>query len=451
MSRFVKRKIGIAFWASIVIAAAVFVKPLRTAVSDTGEMSLASYFAGPTEKVTFEDASGRLKANDPIFMQREDGSWRQVGYITGADSVSESQQVNLSQEVNLSWYASDFPATECELFQYRSSGSLQEVITTMLPQEKQLRIRQRLAAVMAENGDDLSKSFVPLVQQSLQRSMPVIEEEFKLAVRRHRDDIDSLAQRWNDEIVQERFIPMAKQEIMPIVRRHGQPPAESIGREIWDRASLWRFGWRAVYDKTPLPNRNLVQEEWKRFVQQEAVPVIDRHMEDIVTAVQEIVTDVAANEAIRGEMADVANELATDPETQKLVRTILKETLIDNEKLRKVWSEVWTSDEAKKAIDLAGDRLEPVIRQIGDDLFGNEEQGIDPNFARVLRTQILNKDRRWIIAWHTGAPSSGRIQVSSKQMAYPIVYMAKPDKSINPDVAQKPVKLPVDATQKGSR
>ena len=72
---------------------------------------------------------------------------------------------------------------------------------------------------------------------------------------------------------------------MPIVQKHGQPPAEEIGQEIWNRASLWRFGWRAVYDKTPFTDKDLVEKEWKRFVKQEAVPVIESKMDSIVSAI----------------------------------------------------------------------------------------------------------------------------------------------------------------------
>ena len=124
-------------------------------------------------------------------------------------------------------------------------------------------------------------------------------------------------------------------------------------------------------------------------------------------------------------MAGVATELAQDPKARALVRTILKETLVDNEKLRTVWGEVWSSEEANRALDMAGDRLEPVVRSIGDELFGSEETGINPDFARVLRSQILRKDRQWIVAWHTGSESSQRIVSSSKRMPYPVVYIAK--------------------------
>ena len=422
MSRRLKRKIGIGFWLAILFGLAVMLVRAPNSTDHPANRSVVSYLLGPQESLSLTDQSGRLEANDPVFSKDDKGEWHQVGYISEAAGVDDS-----SPMVRIAWHSAEVDPNQCDFFFYRSTGSIEEVLAVMLPPEKQVQIQRRLAAVMSEHGDELSKSFVPLVQQSLKRSLPIIESEFRRVVEEHRPDIDRLAEKWKSEIVNERLLPLAKKEIVPIVKKHGQPTAEEIGREIWNRASLWRFGWRAVYDKTPLPERNLVQEEWKRFVQSEAVPVIDEHMDDIVTATQRILVDVAANERVRGEVASVANQLAHDPETQKLVRTILSETLINNQKLRDAWGEVWTSDEARQAIDLAGDRLEPVIRQIGDDLFGTKETGIDPNFARVLRSQILGKDRQWVVAYETGASASQAIQISKKRMPYPVIYIAKRD------------------------
>jgi hypothetical protein len=69
--------------------------------------------------------------------------------------------------------------------------------------------------------------------------------------------------------------------------------------------------------------------------------------------------------------------------------------------------------------------LEPVVRQIGDDLFGSQEEGINPDFARVLRNQILGKDRRWIVLTPTrGDASTSTIEIADESMPYPIVYLA---------------------------
>ena len=92
---------------------------------------------------------------------------------------------------------------------------------------------------------------------------------------------------------------------------------------------------------------------------------------------------------------------------------------------------IWNSDQARKAFDLAGDKLEPVIRKIGDDLIGSRELGINPNFARVLRSQILGKDRQWIVAIPNQGDDSTATAAdrnfNGKQCLIPIVYLANPE------------------------
>lgn len=412
--------LGVLFWVAVVAAGYAAKASARRGQSGDPAVTLVDYFAGPVVRVNAVDPSARLRVHDPIFYQEDTGAWSQIGYVQAAAGGPEAG-------VTLSWHDRRIVPSQCQLWQYHSSGRLEEVVATMLPPEKRLAIQQRLAAALNAHGDELSTAFVPLVEESLRQSIPVIDDEFRAAVDRHRSEIDQLGRRWNDEVVNQRLLPLARREIIPIVRTHGEPAAEQIGRELWDRASLWRFGWRAAYDKSPLPRRDLLQQEWDRFVEQEAMPVFEQHMDEIVEAVQRILSDVAASEAVRRELAEVADDVARDPETRRMVRTILVETLVDNPRLRQVWSGVWTSDEAQRALELAGDRLEPVVRQIGDDLFGSERQGIDPNFARVLRNQILGKDRRWIVARRTGQPSAGAVAtilLASESMPYPIVYLA---------------------------
>ncbi len=409
--------VGVSFWVGAALCLFA-VASHRDLSSVPGRASLAGYFLGPTTEIAIRDATSRLRKNDPVFFQASSGTWRQVGYVSRVPGEASGETIRIA------WYDTEVAADQCQLVHYRNSGRLDDVVATMLPPDKRQRIQDRIAAALTLHGEELSAAFVPLVQKTMRRSLPVIEEEFRLAVERHRQEIDQIADRWNDEVVSERLIPLAKREIIPIVRKHGQPPAEEIGRELWDRASIWRFGWRAIYDKTPLPRKDLLQAEWERFVELEAVPVFEARMDDIVVAVQRMLADVAANSAVRSELADVANKLASDPEARQLVRDVLKETLVENERLREVWSEVWNSDEARGALDMAGDRLEPVVRSIGDELFGTKESGIDPNFARVLRSQILGKDRQWVVAVISDDPDSDAIRYSAESMPYPVVYMA---------------------------
>jgi hypothetical protein len=388
---------------------------------------LSDYFLRSTQHIDAIDDSRRLRVGDPVF-SRQDGTqaWYQVGHV---ETVDEAQQ---GGNVKIVWYGEPSP-DEFQLVSFHSSGQLDEVIATMLPEDKRKQIGQRLSRVLESHAQELTEAFTPLVQSSMRQSIPVIESEVRLAVERHRTEVDHLADRWNDELVSKRLIPMARREILPIVRRHGEPTAEQIGRELWNRASIWRFGWRIVYDRSPLPERNLTQEEWDRFVEEEAVPVFEEHMDEVVIAIQRILSDVASNDYVRSELADVASQVAADPQARELVRTILREALIDNERLKQVWRDVWTSQQAQAALRLASDRLEPVVRGIGDDLFGSEEAGIDPNFARVLRNQILRKDRRWIVATPKRTSDSKPIHIttSAEFMPYPVVYMA--DRNVTGD------------------
>lgn len=416
LNRFYLRGLGVLFWIAVAVAGVAGTRSASTN-SNASSIELVKYLITARSTTAMIDPTGRLRVHDPIFFRRQDSSWEQIGHVVSVSANGENR-------VTLLWYGSETPDS-FRLVQYRNSGRLEEVISTMLPPAKRRQIQNRLAATLNAHGDELSSAFVPLVEASLRRSLPVIEDEFSRAVTRHRDEIDELAERWNDEVVEERLIPLARREILPIVREHGEPTAERIGRELWDRASIWRFGWRAVYDKSPLPQKDLVQDEWRRFVDEEAVPVFESHMDDVVMSVQRVVSDVAASDAVRKELADVANGIADDPMTRQLVQEILKETLIDNQRLQEVWSGVWSSDQAQQALNLAGDRLEPVVRQIGDDLFGSQQEGINPDFARVLRNQILGKDRRWIVAIPDSGDASGStIEFAVDSMPYPIVYMA---------------------------
>ncbi|MEM0924869.1 MAG: hypothetical protein AAGJ83_02410, partial [Planctomycetota bacterium] len=318
---------------------------------------------------------------------------------------------------------------DCQLLQYRQTGSLSEVAETMLTREKRERIRQRISGVIRAHGEELASSLEPLLRQTMTESMPVIESAFREAVARNRSEIDRVTAKWNDEVIKQRLVPLAKEQILPIVKRHGRPPAEKIGKKIWDRASLFRFGWRAIYDRTPLPQRDLLREEWNRFVEKEAIPILEAHTDDVVVAIERSLRDVAKNPNVRRELAEVAEEIAEDPESRRLLTKILRETFAENDQLKRVWRRIWTSEQATRAMEITNARLEPVVRQIGDDLFGSKDQGIDPDFARVLRSQILLKDRRWIVAWHTGI-NNGTIAEASKSMPFPVIYSASEDEDV---------------------
>ncbi len=435
MQRSKFRIIGILFWATGAIIVGIGTLRMENSKSSRGPISVVDFLFSRNRFLSAIDLTGTLQKADPVFIRNNGDQFYQVGQVHARTSDTE---------IMLMWYDRQFEPSELEFVQYRNDGSLRDVARMMLPQSKRDRIEKQLTEAFKQHGDEFSRELMPLVQQSVERSLPLIEEEFRRSIARHQDEIDRLTDRWNEEVVETRLIPLAKKEIMPIVKRHGQPTAEKIGREVWNRASLWRFGWRAVYDKTPLPERNMVKEEWERFVESEAVPVIEENMDDIVESVQKILAEIAANPLVRSEIAQFAKQIASDPDATKLVKKILHETLVDNPRLHEIWRDVWQGDKAEQAIARVSGRMEPVIREIGDELFGTQQDGIDPMFALVLRNQIFGKDRRWIVAQPKKpalselSATSGAITIplASDKMVYPIVYMA--DQPIETDRGTSP-------------
>ncbi len=415
------RGLGVIAWTGAGVAAASGLWISGRPGEASSNVSLVRYLAGPVEKTLALDPTGSLRHGDPVFYQSSDGRWSQIGFV--AETLFDETG---SHSVTLSWYANDVRPGECELRQHYNRGRLEDIVRMLLPEEKRARIQDRIAAALKTHGDEISRAMMPLVEQSVRDSLPLVEAELHNSLTRHRSDVNAVAARLNRDVIEGRLIPLAKEQMLPIVRRHAQEPMEKIGRELWNRASIWRFGWRAVYDSTPLPKRQLVKEEWQRFVDEEAIEVIEDHMDELTVAVQRILADVASDPDIRLELSEAAETVAADVNTRALLKTILQESLVANVALKNRWREIWTSPQATSALAIAGERLEPVVRSIGDDIFGTRDGGIDPEFARLLRNQILGKDKRWIVARRNPGSENRVIAVADEPMSFPIVYLAQP-------------------------
>lgn len=404
-----------------------------------------------TTQETFEitDPTGVVRVGDVVFApnpqskptDRKDSesppekpTWHEVGYVTSVRKPVEQNDnkgavIDKANRLTVTMFEPDAWSKTATFTVHRNSGRLEDVVETLVPPEKREQLQLKLSLAFEAHANAIARELVPLVVKSTQATVPLIESAVTESIANHEAEIDALVGRYREEIVRERIVPLVREEVLPIVRKHGQEPAESIGREVWNRASLWRFGWRAIYDKSPLPERELVVEEWRRFVDDEVVPIVEDHLDEIAFAVENIVKDLAANDTLREELSEVFGTIANDPEARELLRTILRESVVDNTRIRHAWSQVWSSPEAKAGLRRAGERIEPVLREIGDELMGTRRGGIEPGFARLLRNQILAKDRTWITITPGGGDMTGdvpiRLTESRRFMPYPVVYVVQ--------------------------
>jgi hypothetical protein len=237
----------------------------------------------------------------------------------------------------------------------------------------------------------------PVVVGGFADAMEVVEDDLAAALVRHREKLEGLASRYQSRVIEQEIVPLVRKEIWPIVERHAKPLANEIGEEMFERVSLWRFGWRALYDKSFLPEKNLMQKEWNRFVSEEALPILESHTSDMVAVQRQILESVAENRKVRLALQRNLTRIVDDPEFRSIVWQIFREVVVDNPRLHQRLEQRWNTAEARRAMQLAADYVEPCVRRIGDLLLGTRQDGIAPEFAQVLRNQILDKDCRWLV------------------------------------------------------
>ena len=400
----VRVAVGLGFWGIcflLVVWALTGQDAARSQARDRWLNDVRQFATGRRKTLTLQLPAPQLVAvGDPIFMARGDGRLEQVGEILAlrqAGSALLTRQATVA-EVQAILYptAADVPE-QPRLSYVMASDSLAWVVETLLPPERKQQIAAEIGAAMEAHSEEILAALQPVAQRSLRDALSVVEEDLPKVIARHRSELEALGKRYHHELVEQELVPLVKQEIWPIIRLRSEPVVNEVGREIWQRVSLWRFGWRLAYDKLPLTEEHLVREEWQRFVKQEALPILERNTDKFLVTVQDILRDTAKNAEVRHVFSSSTKKLLDDPELQSLVWQIVRETAIDSPRLRQALARSWTSPEARSAFRLASERLEPHARRIGDLILGTPETGITPEFAQVLRNQILYKDRRWFL------------------------------------------------------
>ncbi len=229
-------------------------------------------------------------------------------------------------------------------------------------------------------------------------AMQVVEEDLAEAVSRRRESLEHLGSRYQDHVVDQELVPLIREQIWPIVKKHAEPLANQVGEEMFERASLWRFGWRFLYDRSPLPEKNLTRAEWNRFVNEEGIPVLNSHASDILAAQRLILEEVANNELVR-------DALAPQPVAQwSTIRSFARSS---GRSSAKCWLTIPGCARSSRNAGVARKRgrrsswrrTTPNRACAASATCCSERARREsaPEFAQVLRNQILDKDCRWLV------------------------------------------------------
>ncbi len=400
--------VGALIWIGLLLVAGFYCWRDLTQSQASTVSQLSQYLFVPRRQVELQfPAPQFLYAGDPIFERRGDRFVRVGEIISTGRKSGERAPGDLAEYALAEIYSHASPLRAGDrLTYYPASQSMGWVIMSLLTPDKRQRIESIFAEAYAQHFDAISEEFRPLVQESLQSAAPLIWEQLQNSLREQREQWRTIGERYQVELLEKQINPLLRQTIWPTVVRQFQPIAVEIGQELWARLSLWGFGWRYMYDVSPLPQRDLTRKEFERFVARVAVPVIESNLPRLLDTLRVLLVELAESGEVRDVIANSLQALAEDREVRDLAIALLSDVLLRNERLNDRLLEIWRSPAAERAMRLTNDRLDFAVTHIGAELFGDPFVAITPEFSRVLRYKVLKKDYHWFLL-ERGDPSAG--------------------------------------------
>ena len=373
---------------------------------------------------------------DPIFIIHPDDAFTQVGEIISLGDIT-GPQANFGAYTRKAT-AKFYPhgptlSAGARLTFYETPFSTEWIVSTMLPPEKRKLIIADIRQTFEDHSEEILAALRPIVEESLREAVMAVEAELPKVLAKHEANLAALGGKYQAEILEKRLLPLVKEEIFPMAMERAKPVANTIGQKLWDRVSVWRFGVRFLWDQTPFADGENVKREFARFLKEDAVPIVESHTADLVAVLQNVVSDAAKNKKIQAVFRESVSQVIEDKELQKVVWAILRDAVLENQRVHEVIDRHWRGPKAKAAFALAGDRLELMVIRIGDMLMGTRETGISPELARVLRYRLLHKDSRYYVleirkesaAAKSGATPTLPVKVGGQPTVHPFVPLKK--------------------------
>jgi hypothetical protein len=339
-----------------------------------------------------------LCVGDPVFVEGAE-QYSPIGFVSRVGKLdSTSKRVTYTDQAAVTFYGSapHFDASD-HLEYHRADESSGWVIKTMLTPAKREEIGKLILQAYTQNQAEIVSVLRPVVKKSLQQASVIIKDDLKAAFSKRNERLRQIGQKYQSELIEDQIVPLIQEEIWPIIQEECTPLATQVGQEVWREVSVFRFGWRYLYDRSPLPEKKLAEREFNRFMDDKAVPILKSHLGEFVELQQKVIQRVSRNEKVKQTFSQSVRTLVNDPEVQVIFTEVFREVFLDNDRLQSAVEDHWKGDEARKAVQFASKKIEPTVTEIGAALFGSPRGEITPEFARVLRHRILRKDSRWLL------------------------------------------------------
>ena len=416
---------GVAIWVIVIVGTIGWSRRTMDDASRDAVGDISTFLFRKRQSVELKLEHPRLVLPGDAIFRWNGERFDRIGEVIETPGSSRSNPMLVDTVAAVFYSSQQGVQDNHHLIYFPTSESMGWVLQTMLPPETRDAIAEMIVDAFELHREEILDELRPIVEASLREAAVVVRDDLNQAIADRQDRLKKIGDRYEAEVIQKELVPLIEKEILPIVQKHAKPLLNEIGEEIWKEASLFRFGWRVIYDASPLPQRDLTKREFKRFVEKDALPILRNHTDDFIEIQETIFKEIARSQKVRQVIGDNLKKLVNDKEVQGIVLEVFREVIVENPRLREIFEKQWNSEAAQTALRITNDRLQPTITAIGELLFGNPFEKITPEFSRVVREKILRKDSRWFLIVEddsvkpTGLAKSMRVEIGESTTLNP--------------------------------
>ena len=389
--------LGLAIWCGLILIVGRILTEHRG--ENAGTLSqLGDYLRGePASAIVQLERRYFVELGDAVFLEGE--KTVQIGEVDALLDDKDDERpefFGLSSRVRLELYDPD----RVQLFEDATArlvlvpDAFVWVVETLLTEENVPRIAAEWNDTMLRHRDDIFRLVTPIVRDLLHDVEATVEENLDGFVARHQGELRLLARELQGDLDDRGMAQLFQREVWPLAEARFRPVANRIGKEVWEKVPFWSFSWRIAYQTLPLTANDHFARAWKEFVNKEIRPIIMAHLDEIIAVTRQVGRDAIANKKIQEQMRSTFIRLTSHPRFHALAQVFIQEVFLDNPNFHDRLLTRLKSPEVERVLTAASAHVEPSLRRIADIVFGTREEGITKEFARVLRAQILQKDRR---------------------------------------------------------
>jgi hypothetical protein len=384
---------GVLAWGAIVAIVGAAFLPADGAARETAREVSRYLTSSPRRVEAVLPAGVRLAAGDPVFVDDPDL------YLVRVGRVGEVR-------------AGDGEAIALLLVYPEHAGALREgatatahtvpstaawVVRTLVPPERARAIREEAARFLEAEGKAIGDALWPEVRLALLDLLALYREEVPAVLKRHSARIQALAKRHREGVIEEELVPVVEEVVLARARERFRPLLEEAGVELWKALPIWSLGVKYLWEKVPGTPDEQVRKRFEKYLKSDAEPIIRKHAPQAVRIAGEVLRESLKDERVKAAIAEVAETIASDPETGAILRDLLRDLFLENERLPEVLDRRWKAG-LGAAVAEAARRFEPLVRRVADSIaLTPDRKSINPRLARVLRARVMRKDTRWVL------------------------------------------------------